>query len=94
MPASLSRSARQGRYIPDLCDVAHADAWGRIICMKWHMLPGLDLYYTDPAQPLLTAAQDEDDLDHDMSDVCDLLCPAGRCNSANVCYHVRVSQTS
>ena len=32
--------------------------------------PGLDLYYADPAQHLITAGQELDDLDHDLSDVC------------------------
>ena len=33
------------------------------------MLPGLDLYYADPAQPLRTAGEELDDLlmDHDLS---------------------------
>ena len=31
------------------------------------MFPGLDLCYTDPAQQLLTAGQELDDLDHDLS---------------------------
>ena len=31
------------------------------------MFPGLDLYYTDPAQHLITAGWDRDDLDHDLS---------------------------
>ena len=31
------------------------------------MFPGLDLYYTVPAQRLITAGQDLDDLDHDLS---------------------------
>ena len=39
----------------------------RIICMIWHMLPGLDLCYADPAQPLRTAGEELDDLDHDLS---------------------------
>ena len=33
------------------------------------MLPGLDLYYADPAQPLTTAREELDDLDHDLFDV-------------------------
>ena len=31
------------------------------------MFPGLDLYYTDPAQPLTTAHEELDDLDHYLS---------------------------
>ena len=37
----------------------------RIICMIWHMFPGLDLYYADPAQPLTTVDEELDDIDHD-----------------------------
>ena len=33
------------------------------------MLPGLDLYHTDPAQPLTTAGEAPDDLDNDLSDL-------------------------
>ena len=31
------------------------------------MFPGLDLYYAGPAQPLTTASEELDDLDHDLS---------------------------
>ena len=31
------------------------------------MFPGLDPYFTDPAQPLTTAREDLDDIDHDLS---------------------------
>ena len=40
------------------------------------MFPGLDLYYTDPAQPLTTAGEEllddisVEDLNHDLSEVC------------------------
>ena len=47
-----------------------------MICVTWHMFPGLDLYSidTDPAQHLETAdtgctVHDLDDLDHDRSEV-------------------------
>ena len=33
------------------------------------MFPGLDLHYADPAQPLTTAREELDDLDHDLSDL-------------------------
>ena len=33
------------------------------------MLPGLELYYADPAQPPTTASEEPDDLDHDLSDL-------------------------
>ena len=39
------------------------------------MFPGLDLLYADPAQPLTMAGEEQDDLDHDLSDlseVCNL----------------------
>ena len=32
------------------------------------MFPGLDLRCTDPAQPLTTAGEEPDDLDHNLSD--------------------------
>ena len=31
------------------------------------MLLGLDLYYADPAQPLITADEELENLDHDLS---------------------------
>ena len=34
-----------------------------------HMFPGLDPYYAGPAQPLTTAGEELDDLDHDLSDL-------------------------
>ena len=34
-----------------------------------HTFPGLDLYYADPAQPLTTAGEELDYLDHDLSDL-------------------------
>ena len=33
------------------------------------MLSGLDLYYADPGQPLATAGEELDHLDHDLSDL-------------------------
>ena len=36
------------------------------------MFPGLDLYHANPAQPLTTAGEELDDLDHDLSDLSDL----------------------
>ena len=41
----------------------------RIICMIHHLLPGLDLYCADPAQPLTTAGEELDYPDHDLSKV-------------------------
>ena len=41
-----------------------------MICMIQHTFPGLDLYYADPAQPLTTATEEPDDLDHDLSMLC------------------------
>ena len=41
-----------------------------IICMRWDMFPGLDLYFTDPAQYLITAGQDLNDLDSDLNRSC------------------------
>ena len=38
-----------------------------MICAIWHMFPGLDLYYADPAQPLTRAGEELDYLDNDMS---------------------------
>ena len=40
--------------------------------MIYRMFPGLDLYCTDPAQPLTTAGEELDDLDHHLSDLSDL----------------------
>ena len=39
------------------------------------MFPELDLYYARPAQPLTTAREELDDLDNDLSDLPDLICP-------------------
>ena len=36
------------------------------------MFPGLDLYNTDPAQALATTGKELDDLDHDLSDLCEV----------------------
>ena len=33
--------------------------------MLHDIFPGLELYYTDPAQPLKTTGEELDDLDHD-----------------------------
>ena len=33
------------------------------------MFPGLELYYANPAQPLTTAGEELDYLDHDLSDL-------------------------
>ena len=61
----------QGRSIPHVVlkyDLAHVAGWEPYkICMIWHMFPGLDLYNADPAQPLTTAGEEQDDLDHDLS---------------------------
>ena len=35
------------------------------------MLPGLDLYHADPAQPLTTAGEEVGELDHDLFDLSD-----------------------
>lgn len=35
------------------------------------MIPGLDLYGTDPAKSFVTAGNDTDDLDRDIFEVCD-----------------------
>ena len=73
------------RYIPDLhdlydlydlyglYDLAHVVGWEQhILYDLQHIVPGLDLYYTDPAQHLITAGQDLDDLDHDLPDLSDM----------------------
>ena len=41
----------------------------RVICMIEHMLPELHMHYADPAQPLTTAGEELDYLDHDLSDL-------------------------
>ena len=38
----------------------------RTICAIRPLFPELDLYYADPAQPLTTAGEELDDLDHDL----------------------------
>ena len=42
------------------------------------MFPGLDLYRADLAQPLTTAGEDLDSLDHDLSDLSQACKVAGR----------------
>ena len=37
--------------------------------MVYYRFAGLDLCYADPAQPLTTAGDELDDLDHDLSDL-------------------------
>ena len=37
--------------------------------MIWDRFRGLDLYHADPAQHLITAGEDPDDLDRDLSDL-------------------------
>ena len=62
---SSSRSARQGRYIPDVVriyDLAHVDGWEAyatctIYCIGHVSWVGSELY-TDPAQHLTTAGKD------------------------------------
>ena len=39
----------------------------RTAYMIQHMLPGMYLYYADPAQPLTAVGEELDDLDHDLS---------------------------
>ena len=41
----------------------------RKTCTIQDVLPGLDLYCTDPAQHLIVAGKDVDNLDRDTSDV-------------------------
>ena len=40
-----------------------------IFCAIYGTFSGLDLYYTDPSQHLITAVWDLDDLDRDLSDL-------------------------
>ena len=52
-------------------DLAHVAAWEpfnkRVVL---HMVPELDPYYAEHAQPLTTAGEELDDhLDHDLSDL-------------------------
>ena len=42
----------------------------RTTCISEDMFPGLDPYYTDPAQHILTGEEVDDDLGHDLSEVC------------------------
>ena len=41
----------------------------RTICVIQHMFPGFDLYFKDPEQPLITAREELDGQDHDLSEV-------------------------
>ena len=61
----------QGRSIPDLYDVGSrcGDRSHAAFLMIQRMCPGSDLYHTDPAQLRITAGQDLDDLDRDLSDL-------------------------
>ena len=44
-----------------------------LVCMIYHMFPGLDLYNGDAGQPLTTAGEELDDLlDRDLSDLSDV----------------------
>ena len=73
--------SRPVRYFPStarqfmtyIYQAGQVDSWSvRITCMICIMFPGLDLYYTDPAQSLTTAGEELDDLDHDLSVLDDL----------------------
>ena len=41
----------------------------RVICMIYNMFRWLDLSYTDPAQHLISAGEDSDDLDRHLSEM-------------------------
>ena len=41
--------------------------------MIWHMFRGLGMFYADPAQPLPTAGEELDHLDHDLSEGVEVL---------------------
>ena len=47
------------------------------------LLPVSDLYYTDLAQHLIMAGEDIDDLDRDLSDLSDRICPT--CEAFHLC---------
>ena len=59
------------RSSPDLVYLVHVAGWDPYHLHDLAHVPGLDLYYADPAQPRTTAGQELDDLDldHDQSDV-------------------------
>ena len=71
--SSWSRCARRDRDIPDLYDLydlydlAHVAGWEPYVLRDQGHVPGLDLYCADPAQGIITAGSDPDDLDHDLS---------------------------
>ena len=44
------------------CDLAHARGPQSLHYLQQVMLPRLDLYYADPAQPLTTAGEEPDDM--------------------------------
>ena len=59
-------------YLPILYNLAHAAGWGtRIICMITvaHVSRVGPVRYSDPAQLLTTARREQDDVDHDLSDL-------------------------
>ena len=56
VPTALARSFKQSS--------SRCRTGPHITCMMWDAFPGLDLYYTDPAQRLRTAGKDRD-LDND-----------------------------
>ena len=70
-------STFQGRSISDLVwsTVAHVVGWDPydLHDLLQHMLSGLDLYYADPGQPLTTAGEELDHVDHDVSEVCTII---------------------
>ena len=76
---------------PILHHLAHVAAWGRIICIihlySTCLFPGLDLYYADATQTLMTAGEELDNLDlaHDLSQVwmVDTYCVRDKGTNAN-----------
>lgn len=56
IPISLCRYVRQGRYIPDLYDLARVAVWEPYIMRGLRrVFSELDLYCTDPAQYIIRA---------------------------------------
>ena len=57
------------------------------------MFPGLDLYYEDPAQHLITAGQAIDDLDRDLCDLSEDVDDLDRdvCDLSDVCKDIKLS---
>ena len=68
--SSSSRSFKQDLHSRSRMYLAHVVWWDPTNLQDLaRVSPGLDMYYTDPAQSLTTAGDKLYDLDHDLSDL-------------------------